>query len=310
MKWLIYGHNGWIGKQVLSILYSQNETVITSNVRADNEADVLDELTNVHPDRVICLIGRTHGPISGNNSNSMINSTIDYLEQKGKLTENLRDNLFAPVFLSIICSKLGIHVTYLGTGCIFEYDNEHKINTDDGFTESSPPNFFGSSYSVAKGYTDRLMHLFDDTTLNVRIRMPITADNSGRNFITKITTYAKICSVPNSMTVLPELLPLMIDMAKNRQTGTINLTNPGVITHNEILEMYREIVNPEFTWENFSIDEQDKILAAGRSNNLLDTSKLKLLYPQLNDIKTAVRNTLMAYKNANSNSSQNIVTQI
>ena len=59
------------------------------------------------------------------------------------------------------------------------------------------------------------------------------------------------------------------------QHGTLNLTNPGLISHNEILEMYKEIVDPEFEWKNFSQEEQAKILAADRSNNFLDTTKLQ-----------------------------------
>ena len=100
------------------------------------------------------------------------------------------------------------------------------------------------------------MHQFPDNVLNLRIRMPIIGEDNSRNFITKITNYAKICSIPNSMTVLPELLPIALDMMIKEETGTINLTNPGVISHNEILEMYRELVNPEFTWANFTIEEQ------------------------------------------------------
>ena len=143
------------------------------------------------------------------------------------------------------------------------------------------------------------MHMLEDSVLNVRIRMPITSCKSTRNFITKITTYEKICSVPNSMTVLDELIPIMIDMACNKETGTINLTNPGLISHNEILEMYKEIVDPEFTWKNFSIDEQSKILAAGRSNNYLDTTRLESLYPKVNNIKDAIRNVLIKMKEIN-----------
>ena len=62
----------------------------------------------------------------------------------------------------------------------------------------------------------------------------------------------------NSMSVLPDLLPLVIEMMESKQTGTINLTNPGLISHNEILEMYRKYVNPNFVWQNFSINEQIK----------------------------------------------------
>jgi len=141
------------------------------------------------------------------------------------------------------------------------------------------------------------MHFFEDTVLNLRIRMPLSTENHPRNFITKIMNYQKICSTPNSMTSLPELLPVMINMAKNKLTGTINLVNPGLITHNEILEMVREIIDPEFTWENFTLDEQSKILLAGRSNNFLNTKKLLMLYPDVDPIGVAVRKIIEKMKN-------------
>ena len=140
------------------------------------------------------------------------------------------------------------------------------------------------------------MHMFEDNVLNLRIRMPITGSMNTRNFITKITTYEKICSIPNSMTVLPELLPLALDMMNNNMTGTINLTNPGLISHNEILTMFTEIVDPEFTWKNFTAEEQRKILASDRSNNFLDTTKLETMYPQVKNIKESVREMLYSYK--------------
>ena len=139
------------------------------------------------------------------------------------------------------------------------------------------------------------MHLFDNV-LNIRIRMPITSNLNPRNFITKIITYENICSVPNSMTVLDELLPVMIDMAEKRIIGTINLTNSGLISHNEILEMYKEIIDENFTWKNFTINEQNKILASGRSNNYLDTTRLEQLYPNVKNIKESIRECLEKMK--------------
>jgi hypothetical protein len=126
--------------------------------------------------------------------------------------------------------------------------------------------------------------------------MPITNIDNPRNFITKITTYKKVCSVPNSMTVLTELLPYVVDMMKNNITGTINLTNPGLISHNEILEMFKELVDPTFTWENFTSEEQSMILKADRSNNYLDTSKLTTMYPNIMNIRDSVRLCLYDYR--------------
>merc|ERR1711991_1154637 len=205
---------------------------------------------------------------------------------KESVEKELLDVRPSPVILSLLCKKHNIHFSYLGTGCIFEFDEEHPFGEEEnGFTESSKPNFFGSSYSVVKGFTDELMHLLEENTLNLRIRMPITDELNKRNFITKITTYEKVCSIPNSMTVLDELIPIAVDMASNKVTGTVNLTNPGLISHNEILEMYKEIVDPNFTWKNFTLEEQAEILAAGRSNNFLETEKLETLYPEVKNIK-------------------------
>lgn len=284
MKWLIYGSKGWIGgmvKQSIQSIYPSH-TIIEGTARADHENDVEKEIVEHQPDRVMSVIGRTHGPGY---------STIDYLEQKGKLVENVKDNLYSPMVLAILCKKYGIHFTYLGTGCIFTYSDNKRV-----FTEDDKPNFFGSGYSTVKGFTDRLMHFFDDSVLNLRIRMPIIGEHHPRNFITKIVTYEKICSIANSMTVLDELIPVMIDMAFRKTTGTVNMTNPGVITHNEILEMYKKYVDPTKTWQNFTEEEQSKILLSGRSNNELDASKLAKMYPNVKPIRESVEYLLQHWR--------------
>jgi len=292
MKVLVYGSKGWIGQQFVNILLSKNIDFIQGNCRVNSIEDVKEELCRINPSHVVSFIGRTHGKIG-----DKVYTTIDYLEQEGKLLENVRDNLFSPIILADLCSKNKIHYTYLGTGCIFKFDEEHPFGEEiNGFTESSLPNFFGSSYSIVKGFTDQLMSLYKDSVLNLRIRMPITGEKNGRNFITKIVNYEKVCSVPNSMTVLPELLPFVISMMENGVTGTVNLTNPGLISHNEILEMYKEIVDPSFTWKNFTQEEQRAILAADRSNNFLETIKLENMFPQIKHIKDSVRECLIEYR--------------
>ena len=289
---LVYGGNGWIGSQFVKLLDQEHIEYVIGKSRIDHTNDVINEVKTINPTHVVSFIGRTHGKIGDKTY-----STIDYLEEEGKLVENIRDNLYSPLILADICRQHNIHYTYLGTGCIFKYDDEHPFGKEiNGFTSSDLPNFFGSSYSIVKGFTDRLMGLYSNHVLNLRIRMPITDEKNPRNFITKITKYEKICSVPNSMTVLPELLPLVIDMMKKRTTGTINFTNPGLITHNEILEMYKEIVDPKFRWSNFSQEEQRKILAADRSNNFLDTTPLHSYYPNILHIKDSVRQILVEYK--------------
>jgi dTDP-4-dehydrorhamnose reductase len=290
IKILLFG-TGWIGSQLESIFRSKTGvTIRLATSRANHKRDIVNELDEYKPTHVVSCIGRTHGEIDGREI-----PTIDYLEYDGKLLDNVRDNLYAPVLLAHLCHERNIHYTYLGTGCIFEYDAEHPDNEAGGFKETDEPNFFGSSYSIVKGFTDQLMSLYRNT-LNVRIRMPITAAVSDRDFITKIVRYEKICSMANSMTVLDELLPIMADMIMTGRTGTIQLTNPGTISHEEILEMYREIVDPEKTWTAMTYEEQSRLLKSKRSNNYLDTSLLREWYPDVSDIKTAIRRTLETRK--------------
>ena len=291
MKLLIYGSQGWIGSQFKAIL-DEKQIIYYEGVSRVDQLDKLEtEITSLQPTHIISFIGRTHGKI-GNKPYT----TIDYLEQEGKLVDNIRDNLFSPLSLALIAEKHQIHYTYLGTGCIFNFDESHPFGDEQGgFTESEVPNFFGSSYSIVKGYTDRLMTLIAKNTLNLRIRMPITDTDHPRNFIKKITSYDKICSQPNSMTVLPILLPKIIELMRMNYTGTLNFTNPGLISHNEILNLYRDLVDPNFTWNNFSLDEQDKILDSKRSNNCLATDKLVELFPDLPNIREAVTWCLTRY---------------
>lgn len=292
MKVLVYGANGWIGGIFTEILLKKNIEFVSGKSRVDNKNNLISEITSINPTHVISFIGRTHGKIG-----DKVYTTIDYLEEEGKLVENVRDNLYSPILLAEICRSLDLHYTYLGTGCIFKFDEDHPFGQEkNGFDENALPNFFGSSYSIVKGFTDQLMELYKDKVLNLRIRMPITGEKNSRNFITKIVNYEKVCSVPNSMTILPELLEYVITMMENKVTGTMNLTNPGLISHNEILEMYKEIVDPLYTWKNFSLEEQRKILLADRSNNYLDTSKLETMFPQISNIKEGVRKCLIEYK--------------
>jgi dTDP-4-dehydrorhamnose reductase len=273
MKVLIYGSKGWIGQQLVELFKINNIEFHIGESRLEKYEKLKNELqikkTSLGITHVISSTGRTHGIY-----NNTVYNTIDYLEMPGKLKDNMRDNYIGPVNLAELSETFGLHYTYFGTGCIFTYDETHTIENKVGFKEEDYPNFFGSSYSIVKGYTDMKMKHFKNT-LNLRIRMPIIGCHHPRNFITKITKYEKICSIPNSMTVLDELLPIVLHMMENTETGTYNMTNPDVIDHNYILEFYRKFVNNLFKWKNFDLLEQSKILKSERSNNYLNTKKLE-----------------------------------
>ena len=49
---------------------------------------------------------------------------------------------------------------------------------------------------------------------------------------------------------LHDLLPGSILLAEHNNTGVYNFTNPGAISHNEVLVLFKEIVRPDYTWKN------------------------------------------------------------
>ena len=164
---------------------------------------------------------------------------------------------------------------------------DYPIDSGKGFTEEDEPNFAGSFYSKTKIFLDKLLDSYPNV-LNLRLRMPISSDLHPKNFISKITKYQKIINIPNSMSILDDLLPIAIQMTLRKLKGKYNFVNPGTISHNELLDLYKLYVDPNFTYTNFTVEEQNKILKARRSNNELDTTKLKKEFPDLLPIQQSI----------------------
>ena len=264
MNVLVYGGKGWIGSMFV-LQYRQrfpDAQVIISDTRVNssNTKILAEEIEKA--DRVVCMLGRT----SGTNKDGKFINTIDYLEDH--LSENVRDNLYAPLCLAKLCGEK--HLFYLGTGCIFSWDTVQDLSRR--VSEDEHPDFFGSAYSIVKGHTDDLMKL-QRNVCNWRIRMPIVNYKHPKNFISKIVTYPLINNNYNSMTYLPNIIPIMVEMVYQNTVGTFNMTNPGFCSHSDILSLYAEHVDKDHTYQ-LVIGEKDLNLASKRSSNILSTDKL------------------------------------
>jgi dTDP-4-dehydrorhamnose reductase len=264
--WVLFGATGWLGGELLRLLRAQNQSVTCVTDRLENRERVAHALDVLKPTHVLNVAGVTGRP------------NVDWCETHRE--ETIRANVIGTLNLADLCSQRGIHMTNYSTGCIYEYDEAHPEGSGIGFLEQDPPNFHGSFYAHSKALAEDLIENYRGV-LTLRIRMPLTDSPHPRNFITKITSYPRVVNVPNSMTVLDDLLPVSLVMAQRRISGVYNFTNPGVISHNEILDLYTRYVDPTFTYCNFSVEEQSKVLKSGRSNNELDVGKLLAVVPDL-----------------------------
>ncbi len=271
MRYLIFG-NGYFGKKLQETLPDAH---IEANVDITHEDSVRAALIEHRPEVLINCAGKTGRP------------NVDWCEDH-KL-ETIHANVTGPLVLLKVASELNQYWVHLGSGCIYDGDNGGK-----GWSEEDPANFTGSFYSKTKAHSDEL--LSDFPVLQVRLRMPIDGEPGDRNLITKLARYTQVISTPNSISVVPDAVLAILKLTEKRIVGRFNLVNPGAITHRDILDMYREIVDPTHTVSYITLEALAHLTKAPRSNCYLNTEKLVAHGVVLPDIKTRVRELMHQYR--------------
>lgn len=281
-KILVFGgKTGYLGQKMMQILKDLGHTPVYAESRLENREEIDNEIKRVKPDYIINCAGVTG------------KSNLDWCEKNRP--ETIRTNIMGTLNLIDIAYTHNLHVTNISTGALYKYDEKHPVGSGIGFTEEDEPNFDKVFYTKMKIYLEKIMLEYPNV-LNLRINMPVAADLHPKNFLVKVTTYKKVISIPISLSVLEDLWPIAADMTLQRKKGNYNFVNPGTISLTEILDLYREYVDPTFKYETFSIMEQIKILQTGRSNAELSVNKLLKDYPQIPHIKESVIATLKKMK--------------
>lgn len=77
--------------------------------------------------------------------------------------------------------------------------------------------------------------------------------------------------------------------------------NPGMLSNNMIMQIFKEEVRPSLTWQNFSVADQSKLIGP-RSNCQLDpaklVNKLKGYGYEVLDVETAMKQAFSSMKKA------------
>jgi nucleoside-diphosphate-sugar epimerase len=270
---LLYGANGYFGSHMLKHLERAGLPFVLGKARLEDRPSLVAEIAAIKPRYVICAAGLAGTP------------NIDWCESHKQ--ETIRVNVIGTLNIADACFVNNVHCSVFGSGCIYEYDATHPMGSGIGFKEEDTPNFQGSFYVKTRVLLEPLALQFPNL-LYLRVRFPISDDMHARSVLSKLIGYEKVVNVPNSFTVLDDLLPLVPKMAEKGLTGLVNLVNPGVISHNELLQFYKEYIDPELSWKNFTVEEQAQVLKAGRSNNELDCAKLLSHFPDVPEIHASM----------------------
>lgn len=253
--WYILGASGFLGGQFAAYLASRGMPVITARVDITDLEALRAAFVKHRPAVVVNFAGVRAYP------------NIDWCETHKSQTALV--NVAGPINVATAAQEIGAYCIQIASGCIYSGGPEQA------FTEDDPPNFFGSFYSRMRIAMQSALE--ELPVLQARIRMPLSAVPHPRNLLDKIVSYAKVVSVPNSVTVIEDLWPALVQLADQKPVGILNLTNGGYVTHQQLLEAYRRIVDPSHTYEAITVDQLHTITAAQRSNCVLSGEKAAAL---------------------------------
>lgn len=276
MKVLLLGAHGYLGQQFLK-LYPDART---PRVDIGDPHAIATLLEAEKPDILINAAGKTGRP------------NVDWCEDHKE--ETLHANVLGPIVLLEECTKRGIYWVHMSSGCIYQGDNggRARLPGGQGFSEEDIPNFMGSFYSRSKAWSDQMLKEFP--VLVLRIRMPFDDSKNERSLITKISKYKRLLDVPNSLTYLPDFLHAAKILIEQRKVGIYNIVNPGALSPYQVMQQYREIVDPKHDIERLTIDHLSDVVKAGRSNCILSTAKIENEGIRLQPIEQAVQKALRA----------------
>lgn len=238
-----------------------------------HEEDIDCLLSKYRPDVLINCIGKTGRP------------NVDWCESHK--SETYMANVTLPLMIAEWCERNGTHMIHIGSGCIYfgespnqmpNSDKKYKIiigeppMIDSGWKEDDFANP-KSYYSKTKYACDLALGNLEHVT-TLRIRMPVSSKNETRNFINKVRNYSHVIDIPNSMTLMDDLVRCVDWFTRTRLSGIYHVVNPEPITAAQVMREFQKY-KTEHKFEVIDESELDKLTIAKRSNCILNSDKLK-----------------------------------
>ena len=276
LKIFVLGASGFLGSRFIAHMAHKKTELITNRVEITDYSKLLDSFKKHKPDVVINFAGVRAYP------------TIDWCEDNKK--ETVAVNVNGAINVMLAALEVDAYPIQISSGCVYSGGPEHA------FTEEDAPNFEGSFYSRMRIVLQKA--LAELPILYTRIRLPVSCYYHPRNTLTKIISYKQVISIPNSVTLVEDLMPALEKLIQVRPTGILNLTNEGYVEHKDLLEAYKKYANPNHNYSLITLEElENQIVKAKRSNCILSVTKARSLgvnMPALN--KERLKEIMIKYK--------------
>jgi len=259
---LLYGGSGFLGSSLYNFFNKDLYTVVISETRIEDFLGILEDISEIEPDHVICCAGISGKP------------NIDWCEDNKQ--ETILTNVVGQINVAHACFEQKVHCTLLGTGVMYDSKNEEE------YSENDAPNFFGNFYVQQRILLEKLLRNYP--VLNLRILYPISTRinlNHPKNVLQKLANSNKIINRNTSVTIIDDLFPLVPKMLELKLTGTFNFCNPGTVNLCDMIKLFK----PEKQFE--------KVNSSGnRSYPHLNVKKLLEYFPDIQNAKESLINKL------------------
>lgn len=277
MKIYLLGNTGYIGSWIERHFTAKGYDIQILKTDVTDLAQVRNSLANVRDAVVINATGKTGSP------------NVDWCEDHR--LETAKVNINGAINVAEVASGQGNYVIQIGSGCIF------SGGADLAFTEEDEPNFFGSFYSQTKVAAEGALKEIPNVCI-LRIRMPLQGSPHPKNLLNKLLQYRKILSVPNSVTIIEDFMPFLERVIEKRPTGILNAVSPGIYEHRDLLELYRDKIDPNRVFEYITPEEFQGMTKAARSNCVLSADLSQKLGIAMPDIKESLTQVIESYGKA------------
>ncbi len=272
MKILIIG-KGYLGQRCHE---SWVDSVITDK-KVKTKEDVLALIDEYKPDAILNAAGVVGKP------------NVDWCETHQ--VETVEGNTVLPFTIATACQEKNVYLLHMGTGCIFYGESPSgEPWKEDDFANPS------AVYTRAKYAADLVLSTLPNVGI-ARIRMPIDDHSTRANLIDKLANFKYVADVENSLTVVPDMIEIFHGLLEKKAQGIFHCTNPGSITHREIMSLYKKYVNP--VHENEWVKEGDMVscglIAKKRSNNIMRSVRLKEYDLAMPDVHESVEKMMKEY---------------
>lgn len=272
-RFLILG-NGYVGQHFAQYFSRREIPALLTPVDICQRPMLLNLISDFKPTSIINCAAKTGNP------------NVDACENDPAGT--YRSNVEGAIAVAEIAAHLKIHLTHLGSGCIYQGSGK-----GEGFTEEDHPNFLDNTYLRSKSLAEIALKIFP--VLQLRLRMPVSAMPNRRNLITKFFGFSRIMREPNSATIVEDFVAAAHHLIRSEQTGIFNVVNPGVEYHDDLLRLIEKTKRISLGCTITTFEALQSTLTVKRSNCILSCSKLLNAGFKMPDFWSSIENIVSHY---------------